>query len=94
MQLRAVLALGAIALLSACTGQPPAEPEATESTEQSSAAGTLKAVIFEDDKQRVQANGDSVEGLAIEVHNQICGEVLLRGWRCRLPRRDQPLDRP
>ena len=75
MQLRAVLALGAITLLSACTGQPPAEPEATKTTEQSSAAGTLKAVIFEDDKPLVQANGDSVEGLAIEVLNQIRGEA-------------------
>ena len=75
MQLRAVLALGAITLLSACTGQPPAEPEATKSTEQSSAAGTLKAVVFKDDKPLVQANGDNVEGLAIEVLNQIRGEA-------------------
>ena len=75
MELRAVLAFGAIALLSACTGQPSAESEATKTTEQSPAAGTLKAVIFEDDKPLVQANGDSVEGLAIEVLNQIRGEA-------------------
>ena len=75
MELRAVLAFGAIALLSACTGQPSAESEATKTTEQSPAAATLKAVIFEDDKPLVQANGGSVEGLAIEVLNQIRGEA-------------------
>ena len=75
MRVRAVLALGAMALLSACTGQPSAESEAPKSPEQSSATGTLKAVIFEDDKPLVQANGDSVEGLAIEVLNQIRGEA-------------------
>ena len=75
MPVRAALALGAVALLSACSGQPSAESEAPKAPEQSSATGTLKAVIFENDKPLVQANGDSVEGLAIEVLNQIRGEA-------------------
>ena len=75
MRVRAALALGAVALLSACSGQPSAESEAPKAPEQSSATGTLKAVIFENDKPLVQANGDSVEGLAIEVLNQIRGEA-------------------
>ena len=75
MSVRAALALGAVALLSACSGQPSAESEAPKAPEQSSATGTLKAVIFENDKPLVQANGDSVEGLAIEVLNQIRGEA-------------------
>ena len=75
MRVRAVLALGAMALLSACAVQPSAESEAPKAPEQSSATGTLKAVIFENDKPLVQANGDSVEGLAIEVLNQIRGEA-------------------
>ena len=75
MPVRAALALGALALLSACSGQPSAESEAPKAPEQSSATGTLKAVIFENDKPLVQANGDSVEGLAIEVLNQIRGEA-------------------
>ena len=75
MPVRAALALGAVALLPACSGQPSAESEAPKAPEQSSATGTLKAVIFENDKPLVQANGDSVEGLAIEVLNQIRGEA-------------------
>lgn len=72
---RAVLALTGLALVSACTGQPSAETESSKSSDQPPVTGALRAVIFEEDKPLVQASGDSFEGLAIEVLNQIRGEA-------------------
>ena len=71
MQLRAALALGAIALLSACSGQPSAEREATKTTEQSSSAGTLKAVIFEEVKPLYSKTDSGYEGFGVDVLEQI-----------------------
>ena len=71
MQLRAALALAAIALLSACSGQPSAEREATNTTEQSPAAGTLNAVIFEEVKPLYSKTDSGYEGFGVDVLEQI-----------------------
>ena len=71
MQLRAALALAAIALLSACSGQPSAEREATKTTEQSPAAGTLNAVIFEEVKPLYSKTDSGYEGFGVDVLEQI-----------------------
>ena len=71
MQPRAALALGAIALLSACSGQPSAEREATKTTEQSPSAGTLKAVIFEEVKPLYSKTDSGYEGFGVDGLEQI-----------------------
>lgn len=75
MRARIVPALGAMALLAACSGQP----EATKTSETpkdgtSAAGGVLKAVVM-GEKPLFQKQGDSYEGLGVDVLQQIKGEA-------------------
>ena len=75
MRARIVPALGALALLAACSGQPEASKTSeTPKDETAAANGELKAVVM-GEKPLFQKQGDSYEGLGVDVLQQIKGEA-------------------
>lgn len=75
MRARIVPALGALALLAACSGQPEASKTSeTPKDETAAASGELKAVVM-GEKPLYQKQGDSYEGLGVDVLQQIKGEA-------------------
>mgnify|MGYP001166441592 FL=1 len=67
MRVGAVCALGALALLSACTGQP----ESSKTSAEEPAAAELKAVIFEDVKPLFSKTDAGYEGFGVDVLEQV-----------------------
>ena len=67
MRVGAVCALGALALLSDCTGQP----ESSKTSAEEPAAAELKAVIFEDVKPLFSKTDAGYEGFGVDVLEQV-----------------------